>query len=252
VTSELWDNAGIDVLVVPTASITPTIQEVLEVPVGINTILGYYTNFCNLLDLSVLALPNGFLPNGMPAGISLVGRAFDDELLYQLGRQFQHARNLPLGASQLLRAAADTPAPPPFVFQTAASSEVLVAVCGAHMTGLPLNGQLLALKATFASAPRTSSNYRLYDITQPGDKVARPGLVREPGGSAIALEVWKMTKEAFGAFAASVASPLSFGNVQLEDGSTVKGFLCEPFILPQSKDISSFGGWRDYMASKKQ
>jgi hypothetical protein len=194
VTSEIWDEAGIDVLVVPTASITPTIREVMDVPIGINTILGYYTNFCNLLDLSVMAVPNGFLPNGMPTGISLIGRAFDDELLFKIARLFEQARSLPLGASGK-RDEASAP-PPALDFRRKASpDEVQLAVVGSHMgglnpsfffplfflrttnLGLPLNGQLLALHASLVSKSKTKPVYQLFDITQPGDKVVQNDFV---------------------------------------------------------------------------
>ena len=81
---EVWDEAGIDALIVPTASVTPTIKEVMEVPVGINTVLGLYTNFVNLLDLCGIAVPNGFLPYGQPTGITIIGKAFDDHFVYQV------------------------------------------------------------------------------------------------------------------------------------------------------------------------
>lgn len=94
---QIWAEADIDMLVVPTASITPTISEVLNLPGNINTMLGYYTNFVNLLNLSALAVPNGFLPNGMPQGITLIGKAFQDRNLAVLGRRFQEANDLELG-----------------------------------------------------------------------------------------------------------------------------------------------------------
>lgn len=121
------------------------------------------------------------------------------------------------------------------------------------MSGLSLNHQLEVLDAHLVCATKTAPQYKLYDITQQGDSVARPGLIRVPdGGSSIEVEVWDMTADNFGVFASKVAKPLSFGNVDLEDGTSVKGFLCEPYIIPNSKDITSTGGWRHYTSKKKQ
>jgi allophanate hydrolase len=129
------------------------------------------------------------------------------------------------------------------------SKTIQIAVCGAHMSGLPLNHQLTELKATFVKATKTAKGYRLYDI--PGKIPARPGMVREQNSeSALELEVWSMPLENFGAFMVQIASPLCIGSVLLEDASVVYGFLCESDYLIGAKEITQYGGWRGYLEVK--
>jgi allophanate hydrolase len=129
--------------------------------------------------------------------------------------------------------------------ETALPDEIALAVCGAHMTGLPLNHQLDSLGARLIRRCHTAPQYRLHALA--GGPPHRPGLVRDPGGAAIAVEVWGLPRSAFGSFIAGVPSPLAIGSVILEDGSTVKGFVCEPAGLAGSTDITALGGWRAYL-----
>jgi allophanate hydrolase len=121
-----------------------------------------------------------------------------------------------------------------------------IAVCGAHMTGLPLNHQLTELDAVFLTATTTAKGYRLFDVP---DKIPpRPGMVRDSScDTALELEVWRMPLENFGAFMVQIASPLCIGSVELADGSVVYGFLCEYDAIKEAKEITSFGGWRGYI-----
>jgi allophanate hydrolase len=242
---EVWDDNKIDAFIVPTASVTPTIQEILQVPVGINTVLGLYTNFVNLLDLCGMAVPNTFLPSGMPTGITIIGKAFDDHFCYQVGRWFQSARNLPLGATEFTL---------PAKSQNVKALELLheyidLAVCGAHMEGLPLNKQLLELGGTLVKATQTIPEYNLFDISSPG--LQRPGMIRTAdSGASIDVEVWRIPRLRASDFLEKVKAPLVLGTVQLTDGTAVKGFLCENYVAGKAKDITSFGGWRSYLKSK--
>jgi hypothetical protein len=129
------------------------------------------------------------------------------------------------------------------------SKTIQIAVCGAHMSGLPLNHQLTELNASFVKATKTAKGYRLYDI--PGKIPARPGMVREQSSeSTLELEVWSMPLENFGAFMVQIASPLCIGSVLLEDESVVYGFLCESDYLIGAKEITQYGGWRGYLEVK--
>jgi len=242
--------AELDVLVVPTASVTPTISDVQRVPHGYNTVLGYYTNFVNLLDMCAMAVPNGFLPSGMPSGISFIGPAWHDELMYEFGRNFQHARRLNLGATGF-------PLPPATPHQSSQRTSqqgpelIQLAVAGAHMTGLELNGQLTQLGAYFSEKISTAPVYRLIDITKDGDKVKRPGLVKvKEGGVAVEVELWSMGTEKFGLFMKNLKAPLAIGMVELSDGRNVHGFVCEGVAMSEENDISSFGSWKNYLNSK--
>ncbi len=131
---------------------------------------------------------------------------------------------------------------------TVAASGIEIVVVGAHLSGMPLNGQLTALGGVFSRVVRTAPDYRLYALeTSP----PKPGLHRcRPGeGNAIEAEVWTLSPEGFGRFVADVPSPLSIGTLKLDDGSSVKGFLIEAEAVRAAPDISKFGGWRAYLES---
>ena len=122
-----------------------------------------------------------------------------------------------------------------------------VAMVGAHMAGLPLNGEVTRLGGRFLYAAETAPEYRLYSLA--GGPPRRPGLVRGDTGAAIALEVWALPVAAFGAFMNGIPQPLGIGTVVLADGGRVKGFLCEAAGLEGAEDITIHGGWRAYLAS---
>lgn len=221
----------VDVLLLPTTGTTYTIAAVEADPVRLNTNLGHYTNFVNLMDLAAVAVPADFRANGLPFGVSFIGPAFSDEALLALAGRFQR------GA-----------APPP-----AASSPacITVAVLGAHLSGQPLNHQLTSRGARLIRTCRTAAHYRFYALR---DTVPpKPGLVLEPGfaGPGIEVELWAVPEDAFGSFVAEVPPPLAIGNAQLDDGAWVKCFVCEPFAVAGSREITALGGWRAYLESGK-
>jgi allophanate hydrolase len=80
--------AHVDALVVPTAPVFPTLADLAADPIGPNSRLGTYTNFVNLLDLAAIAVPGPFRPDGLPAGLTLVGRAGSDRTLAALAARF--------------------------------------------------------------------------------------------------------------------------------------------------------------------
>ena len=232
----------VDLLLLPTTGTTYRLDEVLADPVKLNSNLGYYTNFVNLFDLSALALPAGFRPSGgLPFGVTLVAPAFADQALLQLGAKFHLAGAGNLGATAVK--ISDQPLP------LEKNEGVLLAVVGAHLRGQPLNHQLTSRHARFVRQARTSPYYRLYALanTQP----PKPGLRRiaEKLGSGIAIEVWALDAAAFGSFVAEIPPPLGIGALELEDGSRMPGFICEPVGLEGARDISEFGGWLAYRES---
>jgi allophanate hydrolase len=250
---EAWGD--IDVLVTPTAGSIYKIADVEWDPIRLNSNLGYYTNFVNFLDLAAVAVPAGFREDGLPFGITLVGCAWSDGALLRLADRFHRASVDHAGAlGAALPAAADppvmlisntgtTPATP------AAGEGILVAVCGAHMEGLPLNHQLASRGATFVKRTRTIPSYRFYAL--PGGPPHRPGLVRVPaGGASIDVEVWSVPARHFGTFVAGIPAPLGIGKVDLEDGQQVSGFLCEAHAVEGARDITALGGWRQYLRTQ--
>jgi len=209
---EIWES--VDALCTPTAGTIYKISEVEANPVQLNSNLGYYTNFLNLLDLSGLAVPAGFRPDGLPFGITYIARAFEDTSLLALAG-----------------------APP----ETTGTMEM--AVCGAHMSGLPLNSQLTSRHAELVRITKTAPVYRMFALD---DK--RPGLVRVPdGGGALELEIWRISSTQAGAFLDEIPSPLGLGRIQLDDGTDVCGFLCEQVATRDKPDITAHGGWRAWL-----
>lgn len=237
---KIWDS--VDVLCVPSAPRHPTIAEVQAYPIAVNSEMGTYTNFVNLLGWSAIAIPASQLPNGMPFGITLIAPGWREPDLVRWAQQLHAQAKLPAGVTGL-RAASNTAALPCWHVPTQGPT-IEVAVVGAHLRGMPLNHELLACGARFQSATSTAATYRLYALQ--GTVPPKPGLAKSTEGAAIAVEVWEMPLANFGQFVAGVPAPLGIGNVQLQDGRTVKGFICEGIALDAAEDITAFGGWRAY------
>jgi allophanate hydrolase len=235
--------AKLDVLVVPTAPASHTVEAVLADPLRLNSSLGRYVNFVNLLDLSALAVPAGFGAAGAPFGVSLVGAWGKDALLAALGDRLHRASVERLGATGAPLASTEALAP-----SVAPADWPRLVVVGAHLSGEPLNHQLTSGGGVLVRAGKTAPSYKLYAL--PNTTPAKPGLVRAgEGGVAIEVEVWALPADAFGRFVAAVPAPLCIGSLELDDGSRASGFLCEPLALVGAKEISSFGGWRAYRRS---
>ena len=234
----------IDALALPTAPTAYTVEQVLADPITLNSRLGTYTNFVNLLDLCGLALPASITEAGAPFGITLLAPGGADARLAEIGGVFHADTQLPLGALKQLQPKFTPPVSCP------AQGEIAVAVVGAHLSGLPLNGELRALGGRLLEVAETAPDYRLYALT--GTTPAKPGLLRVESGKGhpIAVEVWALSTGAFGGFAAAVPAPLSIGTVALANGRMVKGFLVEAAAVIGAQDISAYGGWRAYLATK--
>jgi len=234
---------SIDAMALPTVPTVYTVEQVLADPITLNSRLGTYTNFVNLLDLCALSVPASMRADGTPFGITLVAPAGADAALAALGRAFHADTALPLGAT-------GTAQPPLAAISAhAADNEIAVAVVGAHLSGMPLNRELTSFGARFLEESATAADYRLFLL--PGAP-AKPGLIRvDAGGAAIAVEIWAMPADEFGRFVASVPPPLSIGTLALADGRKVKGFLAEAVATHGACDISAFGGWRAFMAQAK-
>lgn len=213
----LW--SGCDALLVPTVPRVYTLAEVSAQPLETNAILGTWTNFVNLADLCALSVPAGYRTDGLPFGVTLVGRAWEDERLVVLGQEWE-----------------------PWC------DEVRVAVVGAHLSGLPLNHLLVRRGGRLVRAVRTAPVYRLFALEE--QTPVKPGLVRvADGGASVDAELWSLPRAAYGAFVAEIPPPLGIGTVELEDGSRVQGFLCEAWTTSGRRDITSWGGWRAWLAS---
>jgi len=232
---------GIDALVLPTAPTVYSTAQVLANPLELNSRLGTYTNFVNLLDLCGLALPAAIRPDDIPFGITLLAPAGQDAQLASIGRVFHADTKLTLGA----RCVAQPPLP---ALPTGVrGDEIAIAVVGAHLSGMALNGELKTLGGRLLEAAITAPDYRLYALETTPPK---PGMLRvEAGtGASIELEIWALPAAAFGKFVAAIPPPLSIGTVRLADGRGVKGFIVEAADLSSARDISGFSGWRAFVA----
>lgn len=223
--------SAVDVVITPTAGSTYTIEDVEANPIELNSNLGYYTNFMNLLDYTAIAIPASIGKSGRPFGVTLFAPAFTDNGLVTLADEWQKATRLPLGATD----------------QYLPNDEHIdLLVCGAHMSDLPLNHQLTSVGATLKSQGFTAKAYKIFALA--GGPPARPGLVRdEKDGDSLAVEVWSFPKASIGDLLAQIPHPLGLGKVQLLDGSWVTGFICEPIGIQGAEDITVFGGWRSYI-----
>lgn len=241
VANAVWDQ--VDVIVTPTAPTHWTIAEVEADPIATNSALGTWTNFMNLLDYTATAVPAGFTPAGLPFGVTVFAPAHRDVPLLHLAEWLQRMVTNTAGA-------VGQPLPPlerlpdaPFT-----SGLVEVAVCGAHLSGLPLNPQLVSRGGRLVRAVKSAPLYRF--VALPGGPPKRPGMVRVTDGTGgrVEMEIWALPATAFGSFVAGIPAPLGIGTVQLDDGGQVQGFVCEAAALEGAEDITALGSWRAWLA----
>ena len=217
-----------DVVVLPTTGTIYTHDEIAAEPIKLNTNLGYYTNFVNLMDLAAVAVPAGFRSNGLPFGVTFIGPAFSDDALLSVAELYLQ-EDRPFGVAQ---------------------GCIEVAVVGAHLSGQPLNRQLTERGAKLIATRKTATGYRLYALD--GTVPPKPGLVRDETfqGPGIEVEVWAMPEDKFGGVVALVPAPLGIGTATLDDGDRVKCFICEGYAIEHATEITQFGGWRNYLAGR--
>jgi allophanate hydrolase len=235
---------GVDALALPSAPTVYTVEQVLADPLRLNSRLGTYTNFVNLLNLCAIAVPAALRPDGAPFGITLIAPAGRDAFIASVASAFHAATGLTLGAT-------DLPVPPPAAGDSGPAPGVIeIAVVGAHMSGLALNQELVALGATFRRAVRTAPHYRFFLL--PGGPPQRPGLVRvENGrGGMIEAEIWAVPTENLGRFVAGIPAPLGIGTIDFDDDTASKGFLAEAAGATGARDITGLGGWRAFLQSE--
>ena len=228
---DMWSR--VDALLLPTTPTSYTIDQLRAEPVALNSNVGTYTNFVNLLDMSALAIPAGFRANRTGFGVTLIGPAWADRYLLDLASAFQEIQPM-------------TGTPP--LDTTPHKADIQLAVVGAHLHGMPLHFQLEDRHARLVKKARTASLYRLYAM---GTVPPKPALmhVGEGDGVSLELEIYELDFASFGSFVAEVPAPLAIGTVVLDDGTEVKGFVAEPRARDNAKDVSEFGGWRAYIAS---
>lgn len=247
----------IDVIVVPTAPLTPKIADVQAEPIRINSCQGTYTNFVNLADLSALSVPAGFrTSDGMPFGVTFLSQKFNDYALLDFAARYMktYSAEVPrfygcfkdrhvqtATVHDLLHHRAELP-------NKVLKNTIKLAVVGAHLKGFQLHWQLQKVHASFVELTTTAESYKLYALPKTGP-VAKPGLRRvSKGGKKIAIEVYEVPAENFGQFIAFVPEPLGIGSVETASGEWIKSFICEEsgYLAEGTTNITEFGGWKNY------
>lgn len=232
---------SVDFIVTPTAGTKYKIDEVNADPVQLNSNLGYYTNYMNLLDYAAIAIPAGFDQEGFPFGITFFSDAFDDYELLKQARLILNRQENKMGATDFIwkpKEHADS--------ASNLDDTIDIAVCGAHLSGMPLNKQLTDNNAVLIQATKTEAAYKLYALA--GGPPFRPGLVKDAlNGKSIEVEVWRMPLSDFGKFMINIPAPLGIGKAMLIDGNEVNSFICEGYAIKDAKDITEFGGWCNYI-----
>ncbi|GAA1706519.1 allophanate hydrolase [Kribbella yunnanensis] len=210
---QMW--TSLDALLLPVTPNHPTLAEVAADPIGTNSRLGRFTNMVNLLDLCAVAFPGPDRADGLPFGVQLIAPAGHDHVLIDLAAQW--------------------------------TDEVLLAVAGAHLTGQPLNPELVRRGARLVEPARTASTYRMYLVPGP-----RPALTPAASGSEIEVEIWAIPAAQLGGFATTIQPPLAIGPLDLSDGRRILGFVSTADAVNPANDITSHGGWRSYLASSNR
>lgn len=241
----IWST--VDTLMVPTTPTCPTFEALAEQPILRNSELGKYTNFVNLLGWSALSLPASISHSGLPFGVTFIAPGGAEAALADWSSRWEQTTALPSGHE--LAPSQQDRSPP--ATKLAAEPTLQVAVVGAHLQGLPLHGQLVERRCRLLQRTHTAPRYRLYALA--GTRPAKPGLIRhESGGAAIAVEVYEMPASEVGSFLQAIPYPLGLGNLELQDGRWVKGFICDPAGLEDAQDITDHGGWREFLAQEAQ
>jgi allophanate hydrolase len=240
-TSHVWSQ--FDAMIVPTAPRLYTVAEVEADPVRLNSQLGTYTNFVNLLDLCAIAVPSGVRGDGLPSSVTLVAPARADGLIAGVAAAIQARSDASMTTTRAAPLALQASSP-------TKDDRVEIAVVGAHLSGLPLNRELIELGASFSREVETMPDYRLFALS--GSSPPKPGLLRvgEGAGAAIKAEVWTLDPAGFGAFVAKIPAPLGIGTIRFKNRDPAKGFLVEAEAVKTAEDISHFGGWRAYLKSR--
>lgn len=212
----------------PTVGTIYKIEDVNKEPIRLNSNLGYYTNFMNLLDCAALALPVTITKDNIPFGITIFAPAFNDANLLKLSED--------LLSKELLSWSDNI-------------EYIDLAVCGAHKQNGSLNYQLTEINAVYKETTFTANDYRLFALEYLTP--LRPGLIKDiEHGGKIEVEIWKVPTNKLGSFINKIDEPLCFGKVTLESGKKVTSFLCEAYAVKNAKEITHLQSWEKYLKSK--
>jgi len=229
----------IDLLALPTITSPYSLEDLKKEPIEANSRIGLYTKFVNLLNFSAIAIPVEKREDGFASGITAISIAQEENTLIEFCKTLQRGMKLYYGNSNK-------------EINTSSINQerINIAVVGAHLKNMPLNYQLTDLNGIYEYSTKTAKKYRLFKL--PNKKVLKPGLIKVENGNSISVEIWSIPIEKFGYFEKNISGPMCIGNIELENGKEVKGFLCEYFATLEAEDISIFGGWKAYINSINQ
>ena len=235
---QIWES--FDFLALPTTGSIFTQDAISKDPIALNSQLGRYTNFMNLLDLCGCAVPTAFREDGLPAGLTLFAPAFHDREVLRWAGEIHRTAGTGAGLEREFK--------PESPDQSGDAESIDLFVCGSHMSGLPLNGQLTELGATFLCEVETAPHYRMFILPPTESLPLRPGLVRCPEETrSLPGELWRMPLKNFGAFMLKIRYPLGISQIRLKNGNTEYGFSCDPEGVENSAEITHLGGWRSFL-----
>ncbi|MBG6182421.1 allophanate hydrolase [Arthrobacter sp. CAN_A214] len=235
---------GFDALLVPTAPLHPLLAEVAADPVGVNSRMGTYTNFCNLFDMCAVAVPVGEVEDAQ-FGVTVVGRMFDDAVVADIARRIERTPAPPALFASGAVGRTDTGQPWPLA---AGAAGVPLVVVGAHRRGQVLARELEELGGFWDGPVRTAARYRMVALdTQP----PKPGVYRSDEGTELVAERWILSEAPLGQFLAALPEPMLLGSVVLNDGTTAVGFACDAVAAAAGKDITHYGDWLAATASPR-
>ena len=231
---------AVDILCVPSIPTFYSVDDLENDPITPNNNFGTYTNFVNLMDMCGIAVPTPSRSDGRPGSVTLLAPKGEDALVASVGLSIEAEGARNLGATDWAFSSS-------VELAETAKDTITIAVCGAHMDGLPLNKDLLSRGACFAEKVASAPDYKFYALA--GGPPYRPGMVRcEAGqGVEVEMELWELPISQFGSFMQTIPSPLGIGTLKLSDGRAVKGFICEAEGVKDAEDISEMKSWRRYL-----
>lgn len=234
---------AVDILCVPSIPTFYSVDDLENDPITPNNNFGTYTNFVNLMDMCGIAVPTPSRPDGRPGSVTLLAPKGEDALVASVGIGLESIGDRKLGAT-------DWSYPQIQSLPERQADTIILAVCGAHMEGLPLNKDLLSRSARFVEKVASAPDYKFYALA--GGPPYRPGMVRceAEQGVEIEMELWELPISQFGSFVQTIPSPLGIGTIKLSDGHDVKGFICEAEGVKDAEDISGLKSWRRYLEQR--
>lgn len=214
---------GADALLVPTAPLHPSLEQVAADPIGVNSTMGTYTNFCNLFDMCGVAVPAGTAGDAQ-FGVTVLARAFDDAVALDIAAMVAGIEV------------------PQDVWPLAVADHTELVVFGAHLRGGALVSQLTDLGARWDGELTTAPRYRMTVLPTTPAKPAVTRVAEGEEGAALLGHRWLLSPAALGRFLAALPAPMQLGKVEFADGSWRTAFAADASAAT-GPDISSYGSW---------